>query len=100
MKIGAGCPTTPTCRNVRSVVLRLARENKSWGYRRIHGELAALGVTVAPSTVGQILQDAGIDPAPRRDGPGWSEFLRSQAQVILALAFFTAVGASLSPGSY
>ena len=77
-------------RNVRSVVLRLARENESWGYRRIHGELAGLGITVAPSTVWQILKDAGIDPAPRRDGPGWAEFLRSQAQGILALDFFTA----------
>jgi transposase len=80
----------PTSRNVRSVVLRLARENESWGYRRIHGELAGLGVTVAPSTVWQILKRAGIDPAPRRDGPGWPEFLRSQAQGILALDFFTA----------
>ena len=79
----------PTGRNVRSVVLRLAREKESWGYRRIHGELAGLGVTVAPSTVWQILKDAGIDPAPRRDGPGWPEFLRSQAQGILALDFFT-----------
>ena len=77
-------------RNVRSVVLRLARENESWGYRRIHGELAGLGITVAPSTVWQILKTAGIDPAPRRDGPGWPEFLRSQAQGILALDFFTA----------
>jgi putative transposase len=49
----------PTSRNVRSVVLRLARENESWGYRRIHGELAGLGVTVAPSTVWQILKRAG-----------------------------------------
>jgi transposase len=80
----------PTRRNVRSVVLRLSRENESWGYRRVHGELAALGITVAPSTVWQILKDAGIDPAPRRDGPGWAEFLRSQAQGILALDFFTA----------
>jgi putative transposase len=80
----------PTSRNVRSVVLRLARENESWGYRRIHGELAGLGVTVAPSTVWQILKRAGIGPAPRRDGPGWPEFLRSQAQGILALDFFTA----------
>ena len=79
----------PTGRNVRSVVLRLARENESWGYRRIHGELAGLGVTVAPSTVWEILKGAGIDPAPRRDGPGWPEFLRSQAQGILALDFFT-----------
>ena len=67
-----------------------ARENESWGYRRIHGELAGLGIAVAPSTVWQILKSAGIDPAPRRDGPGWPEFLRSQAQGILALDFFTA----------
>jgi putative transposase len=80
----------PTCRRVRSVVLRLARENESWGYWRIHGELAALGIKVAPPTVWQILKDAGIGPAPRRDGPGWAEFLRSQAQGILALDFFTA----------
>jgi putative transposase len=78
-----------THRNVRSVVLRLARENESWGYRRIHGELAGLGITVAPSTVWQILKNAGISPAPRRDGPGWAEFLRSQAQGILALDLFT-----------
>jgi hypothetical protein len=54
------------------------------------GELAGLGIAVAPSTVWQILKSAGIDPAPRRDGPGWAEFLRSQAQGILALDFFTA----------
>ena len=80
----------PVRRNVRSVMLRLARENGSWGYRRIHGELAGLGIKVAPSTVWQILKSAGIDPAPRRDGPGWAEFPRSQAQGILALDFFTA----------
>jgi transposase len=79
-----------THRKVRSEALRLARENESWGYRRIHGELAGLGITIAPSTVWQILKTAGIDPAPRRDGPGWAEFLRSQAQGILALDFFTA----------
>jgi len=79
-----------THRKVRSVVLRLARENESQGYRRIHGELAGPGITVAPSTVWQILKSAGINRAPRRDGPGWAEFLRSQAQGILALDFFTA----------
>ena len=67
----------------------MARENESWGYRRIHGELAGLGVSVAPSTVWQILKSAGINRAPRRDGPGWPEFLRSRAQGILALDFFT-----------
>jgi putative transposase len=74
----------------QKLVLRLARENQSCGYRRIHGELAGLGIIVAPSTVWQILKDAGINPAPRRDGPGWAEFLRSQAQGILVLDFFTA----------
>jgi putative transposase len=84
----SGRPSTH--RRVRSAVLRLARENESWGYRRIHGELAGLGITVAPSTVWEILKSAGVDPAPRRDGPCWAEFLRSQAQGILALDFFTA----------
>jgi putative transposase len=79
-----------THRRVRSVVLRLARENESWGYRRIQGELAGLGITVAPSTVLRIPPNTGIEPAPRRDSPGWAEFLRSQAQGILALDFFTA----------
>jgi len=65
-----------THRKVRSEVLRLARENGSWRYRRIHGELVGLGIKVGPSTVWQILKDAGISPAPRRDGPGWAEFLR------------------------
>ena len=42
--------------------------------------VATLGITAAPSTVWQILEGAGIDPAPRRDGPGWAEFLRSQGR--------------------
>jgi putative transposase len=77
-------------RRVRSAVLRLAGENEAWGYRRIHGEVAGLGITVAPCTVWQILRDAGISPAPRRDGPGRAEFLRSQARGVLALDFFAA----------
>jgi transposase len=77
-------------RNIRALVLRLARENPHWGYRRIHGELAGLGVKVAASTVWEILKNAGIDPAPRRTRPGWSQFLRSQAEAILACDFFTA----------
>src|SRR4029077_14718445 len=68
----------------------LFREGTTQQCRRIHGELAGLGIIVAPSTVWQILKDAGIDPAPRLDGPRWTEFLRSQAQWILALDFFTA----------
>ena len=60
------------------------------GYRRIHGELAVLGVTVAASTVWEILTKAGIDPAPRRSGLAWPQFLRSQAEAILACDLFTA----------
>jgi putative transposase len=56
----------PTVRSIRVLVLRLARENSSWGYRRIHGELLVVGVKVAASTVWEILTDAGIDPAPER----------------------------------
>ncbi len=79
-----------TCRNIKALVLRLARENPGWGYRRIHGELAGLGVKIAASTAWEILKSAGIDPAPRRTGPAWSLFLRSQAEAILACDFFTA----------
>ena len=60
------------------------------GYRRIHGELAGLGVQAAASTVWQILKNAGIHPAPRRSGLAWAQFLRSQAEAILACDFFTA----------
>jgi putative transposase len=57
-------------RSIRALVLRLARENGSWGYRRVHGELLTLGSTVAPSTVWEILREAGIDPAPDRATTG------------------------------
>ena len=78
-----------TRRNIRALVRRLARENPHWGYRRIHGELAALGVKVAASTVWEILKASGIDPGRRQTGPTWSQFLRSQAAAILACDFFT-----------
>jgi putative transposase len=58
-----------TASELRQLVLRLAAENSTWGYRRIQGELAGLGYRVALSTVWSILKRAGIDPAPRRSGP-------------------------------
>src|SRR6266478_5128393 len=79
-----------TRRNIKTLVLRLARENPGWEYRRIHGELAGLGVKIAASTVWEILKKAGIDPAPRRSALTRPQFLRSQAEAILACDFFTA----------
>ena len=77
-----------TAKPVRALVLEMARDNPGWGYRRIHGELAGLGYKLAPSTVWQILKDAGIDPAPRRSGQTWRAFLDAQAKTILATDFF------------
>jgi putative transposase len=68
-------------------VLRIARENPRWGYRRIQGELVVLGHTVAASTVWKILKGAGLDPTPRRAGPTWRQFLSAQAHAILAIDF-------------
>ena len=76
-----------TVRSIARLALRLARENPLWGYRRIHGELTKLGLNIAPSTIYEILRAAGIDPAPRRDGPTWRQFLHAQAAGILAVDF-------------
>jgi tetratricopeptide (TPR) repeat protein len=82
----------------------MARDNPSWGYRRIHGELTGLGYKLAPSTVWQILKDAGIDPAPRRAGQTWRGFLAGQANAILAAALSELIRANLlqeqAPGRF
>ncbi|MFE9009201.1 integrase core domain-containing protein [Streptomyces sp. NPDC007875] len=80
-----------TVRSIRILVLRLAKENPSWGYRRLHGELLVLGVRVGASTVWEILKEAGIDPAPERNSSTWASFLRSQAEALLACDFMETV---------
>jgi transposase len=81
----------PTVRSIRALALRLVRENPGWGYRRVHGELATLGIKVAPSTVWEILKQAGLDPAPERASTTWADFLRSQADALLACDFIETV---------
>ena len=80
-----GRPATGT--SVKTLIVRMARENPAWGHRRIQGELARLGYAIAASTVWEILHAAGIDPAPRRAGPTWREFLAAQAHAIIACDF-------------
>jgi putative transposase len=81
-------PGRPAVRQpIRALVLRLARENPTWGYRRIQGELIGLGHHIAASTVWKILKAADIDPAPHRSGPTWRQFLTTQAQAILTIDF-------------
>jgi len=74
---------------IRELVRRPARENPRWGYRRIAGELAGLGITVSATTVRKLLHDAGLGPARRRGGLSWREFIRRQAATSLACDFFT-----------
>ena len=75
--------------DTRELILRLGRENRTWGCIRIQGELAKLGIQVSATSIRTLLRRAGLGPSPRRSGPSWSEFLRAQARGILACDFFT-----------
>jgi len=81
-----GRPPVPA--GLRTLAARLANENPTWGYRRVHGELTGLGYQVGASTIWKILKAAGIDPSPQRSGPSWAQFLRTQAHAILACDLF------------
>jgi putative transposase len=85
----AGPGRPPLASQLRELVLRLARENPSWGYRRIVGELRTLGIAVSATTVRKLLAAAGLPPAPRRAQTSWRAFLRQHAAMTLACDFFT-----------
>jgi putative transposase len=74
---------------VVELVLRLAGENPRWGYLRLVGECRKLGVAVSATSVRTILRRHHLGPAPRRNGPTWTQFLRAQAAGILACDFLT-----------
>ena len=80
---------------IRDLVLRIARENRRWGYQRIAGEINGLGLRVSATTVRKILREAGLGPAGSRGGLTWRMFLRQQAQGTLAVDFFTVETISL-----
>src|SRR5215203_431984 len=81
---------------VVDLVLRMARENPRWGYQRIAGECAKLGVTVSATSIRTILRRHRLGPAPRRGGPTWAQFLRAQAGGVLACDFLTVETIGLS----
>lgn len=74
---------------IRALILRMARENPRWGYRRIVGELAGPGISVSATTVRKLLVEAGLGPAGERGGLSWRDFIRHQAKSMIACGFFT-----------
>jgi hypothetical protein len=86
-----GRPRTP--KEIEDLVVRMARENRSWGYDRIVGALANLGYAISDQTVGNILKRHGIAPAPeRKQAVTWREFIRIHMDVLMATEFFTSAG--------
>jgi putative transposase len=84
-----GRPGRPgIAKGTAGLILQLAKENPTWGYRRVQGELAAMGIVIAPSSVWAILKRHGVEPSPRRSGPTWAAFLVAQAKGLMACDFF------------
>jgi putative transposase len=74
---------------LQQLVLRLAKENPRWGYKRIQGELQKLGISVSATAVRKLLASHGLGPAPRQGGTTWTQFLAQQASSMVACDFFT-----------
>jgi putative transposase len=74
---------------MRELILRLAKENPRWGYKRIQGELQKLGINVSVTAIRKLLVGRGLGPAPRRGGTTWRQFLAQQASSMMACDFFT-----------
>src|SRR3989454_6930652 len=86
---GPGRPRTAL--DIEKLVVRLAEENRDWGYRRIQGALSNLGHENSRSTIAEILEPPGIEPAPERSRKTtWKEFVSPQWGLIVAAEFFTA----------
>ena len=83
----AGRP--PLDQKTQQLIVRFARENPTWGYQRIKGELLRLDVHVSATAVSTTLRRHGLDPVPRRTATTWRAFLRQQAAGIVACDFFT-----------
>jgi putative transposase len=83
----AGRP--PLERSLRELILRLARENPHWGYKRLVGELKGLGISVSATSVRKVLLAAGLRPAPERRHSSWRAFLQAEATSLLACDFLT-----------
>jgi transposase InsO family protein len=81
-------PAVPVS-ELHELILRIARENPRWGYRRIQGELRKLGHRCSHLTVRKVLRRHGLPPAPRRGQRSWREFVRQHADQVLAVDFFT-----------
>lgn len=86
----------PISSEVRHLIIRMARENPSWGYFRVRGELLKLGHTMAATSIRSILLAAGISPAPRRSGMSWKQSLRAHAESVIAADFFSVTRSSSS----
>ncbi|MGI8519016.1 MAG: integrase core domain-containing protein [Actinomycetota bacterium] len=86
---GSVADVPPSRRTSKPLIVRFAKDNPRWGYRRVQGELKKLGHEVSAMTIRDVMRRSGLGPVLRGAGPSWSEFLRAQASTVVACDFFT-----------